>query len=194
MGLTLTVAPNEEPIGLAEAKLHLRVDGNTEDALIGAIIVAARQQAEYLTGRALVTQEWSLTAPAFPYGGDLSIYLPRPPLQAIDSITYLDADGSPQTLAMAAYQVVTDELVGRAVPAYGQSWPTCREMPGAVEVAFTAGYGAAADVPQDIKHWMLLTIATLYAQREAIVIGTIGEIPRQFHDGLLDGYRLWRVA
>lgn len=188
MGLTLTQAPAEEPISLTEAKLHLRVDGSAEDALITALIGAARRQAEHLTGRALVTQKWKLTCEAFPASCE-GILLPYPALQSVQSVTYLDEAGQRQTLSSGAYQVVTDEIVGRVVLAYGESWPAVREVPGSLEVSYTAGFGAAAVVPQDIKNWMLLTLGTLYVQREAIAAGALAELPRQFYDGLLDPYR-----
>lgn len=193
MGLALIQAPAEEPVSLAEAKAHCRVDADLtdDDGLIGALISAARRQAEHITGRALVTQSWRLTQVAFPRG---SLTLPRPPLQSVTNITYQDTAGSVQTYAPTGYQVITDEILGRIVPAYDTSWPCARSAEAAVVVDFVAGYGAAADVPQDIKRWILLAVGTLYAQREAIVTGTIvAELPRALWDALLDPYRIWSV-
>ena len=82
-----------------------------------------------------------------------------------------------------------DELIGRIIPAYGKSWPSCREHPGSVRVDYTCGYGAAADVPQSIKAWMLLAIATWYENREALTAGQpVAELPRCFWEGLLDPF------
>ena len=36
-----------EPVTLEEARLHLRVDHTDEDALIGSLIIAARELAEH---------------------------------------------------------------------------------------------------------------------------------------------------
>lgn len=192
MGLTLVTPPIGEPVTLADAKAHLRVDGTDDDALITALITSARRQAEHLTGRALLTQSWKLTLEAFPAD---SLDLPYPPLQSVGSISFLDSAGVRQTLAVADYQTITDEMVGRVVPAYGKCWPACRVVPGAVEVEFTVGYGLAAAVPQDITAWMLLAIGTLYMQRETVIVGSaVGELPRAFWDGLLDPYRIIRVA
>ena len=49
-------APTAEPITLAEAKLHLRVNNSVEDALITALITASRQFVEGYTWRPLMTQ------------------------------------------------------------------------------------------------------------------------------------------
>src|ERR1044072_222843 len=49
-------------VALAEAKAWCRIDAADEDALVSALIAAARLQVESLTGRALVTQTWLLTA------------------------------------------------------------------------------------------------------------------------------------
>ena len=54
--------------------------------------------------------------------------------------------------------MITDGLVRRLVASVWQSWPDCRLFPGSVQVSYTCGYGAAVDVPQSIKAWMLLAI------------------------------------
>ena len=184
--LTQLSAPSNEPLTLADAKQHLRVDISDDDALITALIVTARQQAEHRTGRAFVTQQWRLGLDQFP---DDSLELPLPQLQSVQSVTYLDSNGGRQTLAGSEYDVITDELVGRIVPAYGKSWPDCRVTPGSVQVSYTCGYGAAAAVPASIKSWMLLAIGAWYENREALSSGQpVVELPRCFWNGLLDPF------
>jgi uncharacterized phiE125 gp8 family phage protein len=190
MGLTRLTAPAVEPVTLAEAKAHLRVEHSADDTLISALIVAAREAAESRTGRALITQTWRSTHAEWPD----DIALPRPPLVSVQTVTYLDADGVRQTLAGSSYLVITDSLVGNILPAYGASWPTARAEPGSIRIDYTAGYGNAAAVPQALKVWMLLVIGTWYSQREAIVTGTIvNEIPRGFWEGLLDPYLIHQL-
>lgn len=185
MGLILKVAPSVEPVTLAEAKLHCKVDSTDDDTLITALISAARQQAEHRTNRALITQQWEYTLESFP----ARIELPMPALVSVQSVKYLDDNGALQTLANTEYQVVISELVGYIQPAYGKSWPSCRVQPDSVVAAFTCGYGNAAAVPNSIKAWMLMAISTLYGQREGIITGTIvAEVPRDFFAGLLDPY------
>lgn len=186
MGLILKVAPSVEPVTLAEAKLHCKVDGTDDDALITSLIATARKQAEQRTNRALITQQWEYTLDSFP----ARIDLPKPVLASVQSVKYLDGDGALQTLASTEYQVVTSELAGYIQPAYGKSWPSCRVQPDSVVVAYTAGYGTSlSSEEQGIKSWMLMAIGTLYNQREAIITGiSVAEVPRDFFAGLLDPY------
>ncbi|MFZ5821796.1 MAG: head-tail connector protein [Chloroflexota bacterium] len=187
MGLTLLTAPAEEPVSLSEAKTHLRVEHTDDDVLITGLIAAARQAAEARTGRALVTQKWRQTLDAWPDDGVIELDKPR--LISVESVSYLAIDGTRQTLDPAAYQAVTDTLIGTVQPTYGTYWPPCRDTPGSLRVDYTAGYGNAAAVPQPIKGWMLLALATWYAQREALVAGvSLAELPRAVWGSLLDPY------
>jgi len=190
MGLKLKTAPTAEPLTLAEAKLHCKVDVVDDDALITGLIVSARQQAEHRTGRALVAQDWELSLDEFPSD---SLDIPLPPLISVASITYLDTNGARQTLANAEYQVIIDELLGRVIPAFGKRWPVCRTVAGCVVVTFTAGYGAAAAVPDSIKSWMKLAIGTWYKNRDTVIAGQTSELPRDFFAALLDPYTVFQL-
>ena len=192
MGLTQILAPAEEPISLAEAKDYHRHDGADNDAVLMGLIVAAREAAEHETGRALVTQRWRLSLDAWPQDG--IIRLPRPPLASVEAVSYLDSAGTRQTLSAAAYQVISDELIGELRPAYNTAWPACRETPGSIRIDYTAGYGGAAAVPQAIRAWMQLTIGAGDTQRAAIVTGTnVSDLPRPLWDALLDAYRIHKL-
>lgn len=216
----ITSAPAGEPITLAEAKLHLRVDVTDDDALITSLISAARMAAETICRRAFVTQSWKVVIDQFPapgmnigsanwYGpqwgispGPLTvmspegktgseIYLPLPPLVSVDSIKYIDQDGTQQTLANTEYLVDLVSEPARVMPAYGKTWPGTRNQIAAVEVTFTCGYGAAAAVPEGIKSWIKLRIGSLYEHREEVALMSRGKIePLPFVDGLLDPYRV----
>lgn len=184
--LTQLSAPAAEPLTLAEVKADRLVDYADKDAKIIGLIVNAREQAEHRTGRALVTQQWRLGLDSFPAD---SLELPKPKLQSVQSVTYLDTAGVRQTLANTEYDVITDELVGRILPAYGKTWPSCRIWPGSVQVSYTCGYGAASDVPQSIKTWMMLAIGAWFENCEALTDGhQVAELPRCFFGGLLDPF------
>lgn len=191
MGLLLLEAASEAPVSLAEARAQCRIDHADEDALLSRLIKMATEQAEVRTGRVFVTRKFRLTLSTFP---EDSLDVPCPPLVGVQEISYLNADGSRVVCDAGDYQVVTDELLGRVLPGWGKFWPSCRNLPGSVRVDFTAGYGAAPDVPSSVQSWILLAVGTLYSQREAIVSGTFAQLPPAFWDSLLDAYRIWRAV
>jgi hypothetical protein len=213
--------PAEEPVSLVEAKLHLRVETSDEDTLIGVLIAAARIAAENECRRSFVTQQWTLYLDAFPrqnFYGVLPGYapmdqfipsvmqaqrgyairfrggkieLPFPRLQSVESIKYLDATGTSQTLAPALYTVDNASEPGILTPTPDQYWPDTQNIMNAVQITFTAGYGAAASVPAGIKAWMLMRIGALYENREGVTSQqriTGQEFP--FVIRLLDPYRV----
>lgn len=183
--LTLIEAPPAEPLTLPQVKAHLRIDASDEDEMVAALIVAARQHIDGKDGwlgRALVAQTWELSLTAFPAG---AIRLPLPPLQEVESITYVDTAGATQTLASNLYQVVASEPA-LILPAYGKTWPATRCQPEAVKVRFTAGYAPgdgsptdyAENIPQPVKQAMLLLIAQWFENRSAGLTGaTAMELP-----------------
>lgn len=197
MTIRVAVAPAEEPVTLDEVKLHLRETETGQDELISALIIAARQYAENYTRRALVTQTLELGLPAFPDAG--VIELPRPPLQSLTWVKYIDFNGNLQTVDPTTYQIDTFREPAQVKPAYLRwwFWYQVRNDFNAVQLRYVAGYpgvGSPADltsgIPEAIKHWMKVCVAQLYEHREAIVVerATLIDIPRSYIDGLLDPY------
>jgi uncharacterized phiE125 gp8 family phage protein len=188
MPLTLINPRALQPVTLAEAKLHLRVDTSADDALITALIIAATDDAEHLMDRAVLPQSWQLTLDKFE---SAEITLQKPPITAITSVKYLQAsDGVLTTLNPATYVLApANDYTARLVPAYATSWPATRGMPEAVRVLFVTGYADAASVPEPIKAWIKLRIGALYANREAWTVGVREALNRnEFVDRLLDRY------
>ena len=65
-GLALISPPAIEPLALADAKLHLKVDFTDDDTLISALITAAREYAETFTGKSFITRSYELYLDHFP--------------------------------------------------------------------------------------------------------------------------------
>ena len=179
-------APASEPITLAEAKMQCRIDNTDEDELIVMLIASVRQHAETILRRRLITQTLDGYLDSFP----LEIKLM--PLQSVTSITYVDTNGDTQTLAADQYLVDATSQPARIARAYNVDWPDTRVQNNAVKVRFVAGYGLPAAVPQCIKSWMLVRIATLFSNRQQIIVGPTGkvEIEPAFIDSLLDSERV----
>lgn len=190
MPLALITPPAVEPISLAEAKLHARVDDSDRDTLITVFIKSAREAAEHELGRALITQTWRLTLDEFPCA---EIELPKPKVLSISSVGYVDADGVDQVVSSANYTLDSAQLPGWVLPAENFDWPATRAIANAVRVEFTAGYGpAATDVPASVRQWMLLQIGAAVKQAEAFASGfTVAELPNRWVDGLLDRERTY---
>lgn len=189
MSLTLITAPSVEPVTLAEAKLQCKVEHSTDDALITGLIQAFRERAEHELGRALLNQTWELALDAFP---EAEIELPKPAVSAIVSVTYIDTNGATQTVSAGNYSLDAATSPAWVLPALNYTWPSTQDVANAVKVRFTTGYGAtAATVPEAIKTWIRMQIAAAYANREAVVRGTVSEIPNRFVDGLLDPFRTY---
>ena len=204
MPLQLVTPPAEEPVSLIEAKAHLRVDFSDDDLLITSLISAARQAAETLTGRQIVTARWKLILDCFP-GPSLmgvpaglpfslpghAVMLPKCPVQSVFAIQYLDMSSSTQTMPSTDYTVDVVCEPARITPVFGKIWPICLPQIGAVSITFDAGFGAATAVPEGLKSWIKLRVGSLYAHREEVALMSRGKIePLPFIDGLLDPYKV----
>ena len=185
------VEPELEPITLAEARRQLNDPPTEDNDLIQECIAAAREMAEHRTHRQLVAATYIYSLDSFP-GLDAPIMLPKPPLQSVESITYVDGAGDTQTLAASGYSVDTSGLLGVIVPAYDEIWPSTRAQRGAVSIRFVTGWPVddsvsppVATTPSAIKRWMHCYIGAMYEHREAEIIGAT-TARFKFIDRLLD--------
>lgn len=167
------VAPTIEPVTLAEAKLQCRVDVSDDDALITALIVAARELAEAMTDRAYAVGTYELVAPVFDAAG---VDLPKPPVTSVVSVRYLDADGVLQTMDSADYVARLSVLPPMVTVADGLDWPETYPAADAVRIQFVAGL-APALVPQRVKQWMLLHITAWYENRASVSVDALHDLP-----------------
>jgi uncharacterized phiE125 gp8 family phage protein len=192
-----TEAPARRAVTLADALAQVREfegDNGAGDLLLEAYIAAAHDACEQRTERALITSDWLLTLDAFPaacrFNPHAAIALRACPVQSVLSIKYDDADGVEQTLDPAAYRVSLTQEPALITPV--DRWPATLSAPGAVRVAYRAGYGdAPADVPAPLKQWILLAVGDLYERRNASAEQPA--TPHQFVDALLQPYRLLGV-
>ena len=189
LSLKRTSAPAVEPVSVAEARAHLRVDSTAEDALIAGLISAAREWVEQSTRRSLITQTWRLRLEEL--DDDECIELPRPPLQSVSSFVYVDSAGNSQTWASSNYLVSTDCEPGELSVVFGEVWPPIREQEDAVTITYVAGYGATgASVPAPLKTAILLLVGHWYANRETVNIGNIMSVLPFTVESLISPYRV----
>ena len=191
MTLALITPPTLPVVSLADAKLHLKVDGSDDDTLITAMVAAATQQAQHETGRALMRATWERRLDAFPAA---EIRLGLPPVVSVVSVTYIDPAGATQTVPSASYTLddSTDSGSGWVLPGPGYQWPDTAAGANVVRVRFQAGHLTAAEVPESIRAWIMLQVGALYRNREAFSAGvTVQELPGRFTDMLLDPWRYY---
>lgn len=186
MSLRLVTPASALAVSLSEAKLHLRVDGTDEDTLITALITAATETAEQITGRAIMPQTWELTLDEFP----AVIELTRVPVASVTSVTYVDTAGVTQTLTGTRLRNVDDYASALIVPAYNAEWPDTLVDVDTVKVRFVAGYVNAAAVPEPVKSWIKLNVAAAYENRESVTSKQM--VSLKFVDGLLDRYKVYQ--
>ena len=198
--LEIVSQPSYEPVSLAEARQWLRLEDTDTDhtATLRILIKAMREDAENLTHRAYVQRQYRYSIGGYPtdceYG--LKIELPFPPVVSVDSFKYVDSNGTLQTLAADQYVLHNEAEPAFILPAWLVTWPTHRVVPNAIQITFTAGYAAGSpsdeqsaqqNIPAAVRAWMQTKLATLFENREQIIVGTIvNKIPRDFTDGLLD--------
>lgn len=186
-GLTLLTPPTVEPVTIAEARKHVELPaGYTKhDDHLARLVKAARQRAEAMTGRQICTATWDLFLDSFDYD-EQCFYLPKPPLQSVTSITYVDTNGATQTWSSANYTVSVSREPGRVSLAYGVAYPSIRFQSDAVRVRYVAGYGVAAAVPDALKEAILLMVGHWFDHREDVIVGTItSEMPNAARDLLM---------
>lgn len=179
MKLVLKTAPAREPVYVSDVQIHCRLDSTdpTENSLLEALITAARSHVEMITGRALITQTWQLLLDEWPATD--RIMLPKPPLQSVAAVTYVDSDDTTNTLDASTYDLELAHSVppvlnpyvsnGYLVLGYGEDWPSDTLRPAApITVEFVCGYGEAEAVPVAMKQAMLLLVGHWYENRTVL--------------------------
>lgn len=190
MSLTLVTAAAVPALTLGHAKAHLRLasDQTDEDDLIGDVLIpAVVERCEARTRRQLITATWDLRLDQ-PFNAEGSsaewwlgyarngyfLDIPKPPLQSVVSVTYVDTAGLTQTWASSNYIVDAPAgprcARGRLAPGFSIIWPIAQSRINAMTVRFRAGYGDdSEDVPAMLKMGMLMDLGTLYEHREAVL-------------------------
>jgi uncharacterized phiE125 gp8 family phage protein len=147
--ITVSVEPAAEPVTVAEALAFFQYESDdAASATIAAgLITAARRMVEKDAAIALVTQQRQLRFDEFPE----EIWIRLAPVASVVSLQYV-AGGLTETLSADLYQLDKHNVPARLVPAPGLCWPsTDYGKLGAVILTVSAGYGDAADVPEEAK-------------------------------------------
>lgn len=159
--LTVISPPDGEALSLDAAKAYLRIGHDGEDELVTSLIASARARLEAETGLALVTRTVQRRVDRWPGGVTRTgLRLVPGPASALVSVDIVDADGAAQPctarFALAGGRLRLKPFV--ALPAIPPG--------GYAGITFVTGFGAAADVPEDLVQALKRLVLAAY-RREA---------------------------
>lgn len=195
----MTVVVIERPgpvVSWEEAKAHLRLDGDDEQAYVEGLVAAAQgwiEGPDGWLGRALGVQTLEVSLDRF----CSAFMLPVLPVISVVEIRYRNATG-----AEAAVPAETYDLTGRVVSVVpGAAWPATGSFVDAAKVRYVAGYGRMSgdgedaalvnDVPAPIRHAILLLVGQWFAFRSNVAEdGKTVQLPFAV-EALLSPFRVW---
>ena len=167
--------PATEPVTLAEARDHLRLDtfgsppSHPEDDLIELYISAARQYCEDYLGHSIAYRTSVIYFDKLPTKFvDLGEY----PVSSVDLFEYIDTDGVTQTWNAPNY--ILDSASAPARVYATSDFPNVKTaVPNVATLTVKAGYtdGNSPDtypIPKSIKNAILLMVGHLYENRQQV--------------------------
>lgn len=184
-GHVIETPPAIEPVTAEELRAQLAetADG-LPDAQANALIAEARELIEQMTGLAIITQTWKMALDHWPAGREVwwdgvrqmaiseiyvpnsirAVHLPRYPLQSVDSVTVFDDAGNDAAVTISeVFDVDVFRRPGRMVLRNGATWPIALRNSNAIEIEYTAGFGATAStVPAILKRAVKQVAAYLH--------------------------------
>ncbi|MFD0762986.1 hypothetical protein ACFQZW_12920 [Lutibacter aestuarii] len=183
--------PSPTLISLVDAGKQLKfekdwevADELNEKSLVEVYIQAAIKAAENYIGLSINQAKFKLTTNQFTN----NLAFTRGPISAIESITYKDEAGDVQTLDNSLYEL-------RPLDRYQQElfFENFDELPtvisgvsNAVTINITTGYGAADELPEDIRSAIYLIMTSLYENRQ----DSVEKLPKA-STVLLQPYRIY---
>ena len=123
---------------------------------------------EETVGKSLITQTRRVTFEAFHIPENNTVNIPYGPLISVESVKYYDSADVLQTLATSAYTV---DVYGNRLKF--DDLPDIEDRPNAVEINYTAGFGAAStDVPTPLIQAVKYLAAQMFENRLPVIVGT----------------------
>lgn len=180
MNLVRYSGPASEPLDLASAKTHLRIDFTdaSNDQYIIGLIKAAREFIEEETGYIFITSSWYAYLDNFPSGD--RIYLPVKPVSAISKVEYYAEDDSTEYTEMSTSDYDAATAYNPACILLDEK-PSVGDKLNAVRISFTAGNASAAACSAMSVHALKILLAHLYENRQEEMVGVnISRIEKGF--------------
>ncbi|WP_018147592.1 head-tail connector protein [Henriciella marina] len=158
MTLTVVTPPDGEAVSLSSAKSYLRLGHDGEDDLVASLIAGAVAAVEEAAGFCLLSRTLRETFLAWPQGllRTSQLKLGGRPVTSLVDVGLVDAEGVSTDIS-GRFGLEGDRICLRP-----GSWLPRIPPGGRVEIDFIAGFGAADDVPDDLKLAILIMIEAAY--------------------------------
>jgi uncharacterized phiE125 gp8 family phage protein len=155
------------PVSLDEAKDFLRVVHDNDDNYITMLIKAMtwriEDKAEIALSTQSITAEWAVA--------QSYVTLPRPPFVSVSGIAYFNDANVEVPITASGYYV---EGLTIATIRFKQT------VGKRLRVTYTAGYGSATDIPDDLKQYILQLVFQEYNQRGSVTDDMIQTVAENF--------------
>jgi uncharacterized phiE125 gp8 family phage protein len=165
--------PESEPITTAEARVHLEAQAYEDsdvdpldDAMIEAMLAAAREACEDFLGLSLATKTLEIALDTFPDDGE-AVDLPGGPVREIQSVNW--GDDSDQELDLADFVLDNYRFPNQLRTTATSGWTAVTSYPNVIKVRYLAGYGVDSDggeaLPKVLRQAILVELTNLYENR-----------------------------
>lgn len=154
--------PDVPPKMIADVKKFVRIDHDLDDAAIDGFVRSAATLCEDFVGQMLITRSVRDTIAVGTGWQKLS----HIPVQMINMVELLAADGVSATLPVDAYSIDIDSN--------GYGWVRIDKMiePSRIRVIYTAGLGTDwDDLPQTLQQGIIRLAGYLYTNRDGVDMG-----------------------
>src|SRR5690606_8163235 len=138
MSITVVTPPASEPISLAEAKLFLRVDHNSEDSLIASLIGAAREAVEAGIGEAMITRRVRESLDIWRRDAVHGAVLGLGPVTNVVAVRLLANNGAQSVIDPERYRLEGNRDRPRLV--FPSGFPATLRSAGGIEIEYDCGY------------------------------------------------------
>jgi uncharacterized phiE125 gp8 family phage protein len=157
MGLLTRAPVVVDSFALDEVKTYLRIDGESEDSALAALIVTAVEQCEAFVGQAILQR--AMTEVLVPVAA-WQMLLPEP-VRAISGVVALSIGGGTSAVPPSAYEIDID-TAGR-----GRIRFLAPVVEKRVQVSFTAGVAASwSGLAESLRHGIVRQVAHFHAFRD----------------------------